>query len=49
MEGDAPPAPTIPVEEGKVRTKRTSTRPGTRKPKRDTIGESVDRSSEQVS
>jgi hypothetical protein len=48
MEGDAAPAPTVPAEESKVRTKRTSTRPGTRKPKRDAVGDSAERSLPQA-
>jgi hypothetical protein len=48
MEGDAPPAPTIPVEESKGRTKRTSSRPGTRKPKRDSLGEAAPESLQQA-
>ncbi len=38
---EAAPAPTVPAEESKVRTRRTSTRPGTRKPKRDSLGEAA--------
>jgi AAA domain len=48
MEGETTPAPTIPVEEGKVRTKQTSARPRTRKPKRDSLGEAAPESLQQT-
>ena len=39
MEGEAAPASTSAVEAKPTRTRRTSTRPGTRKPKRDPVGD----------
>lgn len=41
----ADPAPTSDGEAKPPRTRRTSTRPGTRKPKRDTVGDQVSGSS----
>jgi hypothetical protein len=48
LESETAPAPTIPVEESKVRTRRTSSRPGTRKPKRDSLGETALANSQQT-
>jgi hypothetical protein len=49
MENEAPVAPTKAVEAKPARTRRASTRPGTRKPKRDSVGGSAEASSPQTS
>jgi hypothetical protein len=48
MESDVPPAPTVPIEKSKGQTRRTSTRPGTRKPKRDSLGDVAPANSQQT-
>lgn len=49
MESEAAPAPTSAVEAKPVRTRRASTRPGTRKPKRDLVSDSAVGSLQQTS
>ncbi len=44
----SPPAPTSAGEAKPVRTRRTNTRPGTRKPKRDAVSDSAGASTQQT-
>jgi hypothetical protein len=48
MESEAAPVPTSPVETSSPRTRRTSLRPGTRKLKRDLVGDPAEASSLQT-